>query len=107
MNNEFIQVFVSCASKQEAKTLVDSLLNDQIIACAQILPQVESFYRWQGQIESAKEVLLLLKTKSACFEAIKVSIMQQHSYDTPEIIAVPIVDGLPEYLNWIEDEVKK
>ncbi len=105
MNNQFIQVFVSCTTREQAKSIVDSLLKDQIIACAQILPQMESFYRWQGQIESAQEVLLILKTKQACFAAIKSLIVQTHAYEIPEIIAVPIVDGLPEYLNWIDDEV--
>ena len=61
MENQYIQVFVSCASREEAKSLVDALLNDQIIACAQILPGIESFYRWQGQTERAEECLLLLR----------------------------------------------
>lgn len=103
----YIQVFVSCCSQQEAKSLVDSLLNDQIIACAQILPAMESFYRWQGQIESTTEVLLLLKSRQQHFKAIETTIKRLHSYDTPEIIAVPIVEGSTEYLNWIDDEVKK
>jgi periplasmic divalent cation tolerance protein len=107
MNREYIQVFVSCGSREEAKSLVDSLLNDQIIACAQILPQMESFYRWQGQIESATEVLLLIKSHKQHFEAIESTIKRLHSYDTPEIIAVPILDGSTEYLNWIDDEVKQ
>ncbi len=106
MNNDFIQVFVSCESREQAKSLVDSLLNDQIIACAQILPQMESFYRWRGQIESALEFLLILKTKQQNYEAVEKLIKQKHSYETPEIIAVPIVAGLSEYLNWIDDEVK-
>lgn len=106
MNNDFIQIFVSCESREQAKSLVDSLLNDQIIACAQILPEMESFYRWQGQIESAREFLLILKTRQKHFSAIVEKIKKTHSYETPEIIAVPIVDGLPEYLSWINDEVK-
>lgn len=105
MKNTPIQVFVSCASRDEAKSLVDSLLNDQIIACAQILPAIESFYRWQGQIESANEVLLLLKTQQVHFKAIVKTIKKVHSYETPEVIAVPVVAGLPEYLSWIDDEV--
>ncbi|MCB1582454.1 MAG: divalent-cation tolerance protein CutA [Marinicella sp.] len=105
MNNDFLQVFVSCETRQQAKSMVDSLLHEQIIACAQILPQMESFYRWQGQIESACEFLLILKTQQKHLKAIEMLIKQMHSYETPEIIAVPIVDGLSEYLNWIENEV--
>lgn len=106
MKSTYLQVFVSCASRAEAKSLVDSLLNDQIIACAQILPKVESFYRWQGQIESAQEVLLVLKTLQKHFKAIEAVVSELHSYETPEIIAVPIVEGSQKYLNWIDDEIR-
>lgn len=106
MNESFIQVFVSCESMQQAKTMVDSLLNDQIIACAQILPTVKSFYRWQGRIETAEECLLLLKSTAAQFTRIEQTIKKLHSYQVPEIIAVPLVNGSTEYLNWINEQIK-
>lgn len=93
MDTQFIQVFISCASKSQAKTMVDSLLEDQIIACAQILPKVESYYRWQGQKETAEECLLLLKSTAAQFTLIEQTVKKLHSYQTPEIIAVPIMNG--------------
>lgn len=106
MKSEFIQVLVSCESAKQAKTMVDSLLNDQIIACAQIMPTIESFYRWQGQIERAEESLLLLKTRADQFAAIEKKIKSLHNYKVPEIIAIPLVDGSTGYLNWINEQIK-
>lgn len=97
---------VSCESTAQAKSMVESLLNDQIIACAQILNQMESFYRWQGQIASCEECLLLLKTQQHHFAAIETTVKNMHSYEVPEIIAVPIVEGSTEYLKWINEETR-
>lgn len=106
MESQYIQVFVSCTSRSQAKSMVDSLLQDQIIACAQIMPKIESFYRWQGQIKRADECLLILKSKKDCFVAIESIVTKLHSYDVPEILAVPIVDGSTAYLNWINEQIK-
>jgi periplasmic divalent cation tolerance protein len=106
MKNQFIQVLVSCESHAQAKTLVEALLNDQLIACGQIVPKVESFYRWRGQIERAEECLLLLKSHVRHFDEISAQIKILHTYEVPEIIAVPIVDGSTEYLNWINEQIK-
>lgn len=106
MKNDFIQVFVSCESRQQAKTMVDSLLEAHIIACAQILPKIESFYHWQGQIERSEECLLILKSTGAQFPALQQLVNDLHSYDIPEVVAVPIVAGSPDYLKWINEHVK-
>lgn len=106
MKSKFIQVFVSCESKSQAKTMVDSLLNGQLIACAQILPTIESYYHWHGQTIQSSECLLLLKTHRDHFKTIEAKIKKLHSYEVPEIIAVPIVDGSTEYLNWINEQIK-
>lgn len=106
MDSQFIQVYISCTSRSQAKSMVDSLLEDQIIACAQIMPKIESFYRWQGQIERADEYLLIVKSKKDQFAAIKSTVVKLHSYEVPEIIAVPVVDGSTEYLNWINEQIK-
>ncbi len=107
MKSSFIQVFVSCESTAQAKLMVESLLNDQIIACAQILPAVESHYRWQGKVTQDTETLLLLKSQYKHFEAIEATVKKLHSYDVPEIIAVPIVAGEQDYLNWINEQTNK
>ncbi len=106
MKNDFIQVFVSCESRDQARLLVDSLLEEHIIACAQILPKVESFYRWRGQIEQSEECLLILKSTQDQFNALEQLVTEMHSYDVPEIIAVPIVAGSPNYLQWINEHIK-
>ena len=106
MNFQHIQVFISCQDSSEAKKLVESLLDDQIIACAQIVSGVESFYRWQGQIVNDRECVLLLKTRQQHFAAIEQRVKALHSYDVPEIIAVPLVEGSTEYLNWIDEQTQ-
>lgn len=104
MNQSAIQVFVSCETEKQAKTMVESLLNDQIVACGQIVPKIESFYRWQGRVERAEECLLILKTQAKHFDAIEKRIKELHSYDTPEIIAMPVTQGATEYLKWINEQ---
>lgn len=106
MKCQHIQVFISCQDINEAKKLVESLLTDQIIACAQIIPSVESFYRWQGQIAHDRECLLLLKTQQRHFAAIEHVVNKLHSYDVPEIIAVPLVEGSTEYMKWIDEQTQ-
>jgi periplasmic divalent cation tolerance protein len=106
MKFQHIQVFISCQDRIEAKKLVETLLADQIIACAQILPAVESFYRWQGQIAHDRECLLLLKTQQRHFADIEQVVNKLHSYDVPEIIAVPLVDGSTKYLKWIDEQTQ-
>lgn len=102
--NKWIQIAVSCSSEKESKALVEKLLSQHLVACGQILNSVQSFYRWQGQVEVANECLLLLKTKEALFERIEQEIMAQHSYDVPEIIATPLVAISKPYKKWIDEE---
>ena len=102
VSKQYIQVFVSCEDVTEAQALVRALLEEQWIACGQILNSMQSFYRWQGQVAQAEEVLLILKTQSAYFDKIKQYITQHHSYDVPEIVATPIVEANPAYLDWLD-----
>ncbi|WP_154222531.1 divalent-cation tolerance protein CutA [Marinicella rhabdoformis] len=101
---KYIQVTVSCSSDVEAVALVKLLLSQRLVACGQIIDSMQSFYRWQGQIASANECLLLLKTKEALFERIEQEILTQHSYDVPEIIATPLVALSKPYKKWIDEE---
>jgi len=100
--NKYLQIFVSCASVAEAQTVVKGLLELRLVACGQIVNPMQSFYRWQGQVEHAEEALLILKTQSAYFDNIKQYITQHHSYEVPEIVAMPIVEANPAYLNWLD-----
>ncbi|WP_395374079.1 divalent-cation tolerance protein CutA [Marinicella sp. W31] len=103
LSKQYIQIFVSCSDTGEAQALVGELLELRLIACGQIMNSMQSFYRWQGQVAQAEEVLLILKTQSAYFDKIKQYITHNHSYDVPEIIATPIIEASPEYLRWLDE----
>ena len=94
-------VFCTCSSHAEASKIARSLVSKGAAPCVNIVPAVESVYRWQGEIETSPEILLLIKTTRALFPALREAILQLHSYDTPEIIAVPVADGSPKYLEWL------
>jgi periplasmic divalent cation tolerance protein len=96
-----IVVFVTAANGEEATRLADMLVGAHLAACVQILPEMESIYRWQGQIERQSEILLLAKTTRAKFEELKREVRALHSYETPEIIAVPVTAGSTSYLEWL------
>ncbi len=94
-------VFCTCAHQGEAAQLAHSLVSEGTAACVNIVPAIESVYRWEGKIESSQEVLLLIKTTRSLFPALRDSIIRLHSYDTPEVIAVTVTDGLAKYLAWL------
>lgn len=99
-----IVVFVTCGSVKEARTIARALVDAKLAACVNILPSaVESIYRWKGTVESAKEFLLVIKTARKRFAAVESEVRRLHSYEVPEIIALPIASGSREYLSWIAD----
>jgi periplasmic divalent cation tolerance protein len=100
-----IVVFMTAANGEEATRLAEMLVGAHLAACVQILPEMESVYRWQGRIERQSEVLLLAKTTRARFEELEREVRALHSYDTPEIIAVPLVAGSAPYLEWLNKSV--
>jgi len=98
-----IVVFITAANGEEAARLADLLVGANLAACVQILPEIESVYRWQGKIERQSEVLLLAKTSRVKFSELEQEVRNLHSYETPEIVAVPIVEGSKSYLDWLTD----
>jgi periplasmic divalent cation tolerance protein len=96
-----IVVFMTAANGEEAARLADMLVGAQLAACVQILPEMESVYRWQGKIERQAETLILAKTTKGRFEALEREVRALHSYDTPEIIAVPVTAASAPYLKWL------
>jgi periplasmic divalent cation tolerance protein len=100
-DTDAIVVFMTAANGEEATRLADMLVGAHLAACVQILPEMESVYRWQGKIERQSEILLLAKTTRAKFAELELEVRALHSYDTPEIIAVPVVDGSTPYLDWL------
>lgn len=82
------------------------LVEERLAACVNLIPGLTSIYRWQGKVENTSEVLLVIKTTGARFEAVRKRIKELHPYEVPEIIAVPIAHGDPEYLKWITENSK-
>jgi periplasmic divalent cation tolerance protein len=96
-----IAVFITAANGEEAARLAEMLVEKRLAACVQILPEMESVYRWQGKIERQKEVLVIAKTTKSKFEELEREVRATHSYETPEIVALPIVAGSGPYLQWL------
>jgi periplasmic divalent cation tolerance protein len=99
-------VLSTAGSEDEARKVAHHLVEHQLAACVNIVSGIESTYRWQGKVESAREWLLLIKTTAEKFPAVRDAIREVHSYDLPECIAIAIDDGSQEYLQWIGDSVK-
>ena len=104
--DEPVVVLLTAANGEEAVRLADMLIGAHLAACVQILPEMESVYRWQGKIERQPEVLLLAKTVRSKFEELEKQVRALHSYETPEIIAIPIVAGSTPYLEWLRASVE-
>ena len=100
-DSDAIIVFMTASNGEEAARLADMLVGAHLAACVQILPEMESVYRWQGKIERSAEILLLAKTTKSKFQELEREVRALHSYDTPEIIAVPVVAGSARYLEWL------
>jgi periplasmic divalent cation tolerance protein len=96
-------VLSTAGSEQEAHKIAHLLVKRRLAACVNILPQVQSIYRWKGEIESAQEWLLLIKTRADKFPAVRDAIGELHSYDVPECIVVEIGDGSLPYLQWLDE----
>lgn len=102
-----IVVFVTTSSEEEAVRIGRSLVEAKLAACANVLPGVRSIFRWEGTVSEAREALLVVKSRGELFEELAALIKGLHSYKVPEIIALSIVQGSPDYLSWIRDETRK
>jgi periplasmic divalent cation tolerance protein len=102
----YIQVTTTTESKEQAKKIADFIVEQKLAACVQLLGPIESTYRWKGKIETAEEWLCLIKTQADFYNQVEAAIKKMHPYETPEIIAVPIIKGSNEYLQWIDDELE-
>jgi periplasmic divalent cation tolerance protein len=101
-----IVVLVTCKSKSEARRIVTALVTKRLAACGNICEApVSSIYRWKGKIERAKEVLVILKSTRKAFTALEREVTRLHSYDVPEIIALPVILGSKKYLAWVVESV--
>ena len=99
-------VLITSPSLKDALKIKDLLLKSRLVACANIIEGVNSFFWWKGKVDSASEVMLSAKTTRAKFKKIIACVIKTHPYDVPEIIAIPIIDGNKPYLDWIDDSLK-
>lgn len=98
-------VFSTTGSEDEARKIARHLVERRLAACVNLVPRIESIYRWQGKVESSQEFLLIIKTTASQFSAVRDAIGHLHSYDVPECIALNIEDGSEEYLDWLANSV--
>ena len=106
MDNAYIIVLVTTASKQEAEKITRHLLDLKLIACGNIIGPVSSIFRWSGKIEKAEEYLTVMKSRRDLFEKLAEAVKALHSYEVPEILALPVVEGSKAYLDWLESCLK-
>lgn len=104
---EFIIVYMTAEKKEDAESISKKLVEDRLVACAQVVGPIRSIYWWKGDVEDSPEWLAILKTKSGLFERLIKRIKELHPYEVPEIVGVPITHGSEDYLNWLKDEVLK
>ena len=104
---ENLIVLITASSSDEGQTIADELTKQRKAACVSIVRNVQSFFWWEGKVDTAQEVLLIAKTRAAELDGLIELVKKLHSYDVPEIIALPIIGGNEDYLDWIKSETKK
>ncbi|MTW22193.1 divalent-cation tolerance protein CutA [Allochromatium palmeri] len=103
MSTHYRLILCTCPDQNTALRLAEALVEERLAACASLVPGLTSVYRWDGRIQHDSEVLLLIKSVEACVEPLTERLRQLHPYDVPEIIALPIVSGSSDYLNWVSE----
>jgi periplasmic divalent cation tolerance protein len=101
-----IVILSTCASEDEAESLARMLVEERLAACVNVVPRMRSYYRWKGAIESAEECLLVIKTSRELFGALRSVLEKAHSYEVPEVVALPVVEISPNYLSWLRLNLK-
>ena len=98
-------VFSTCASREEAKRIARTLVEERLAACVNVIGDIVSIYQWQGVVHEGDEVMLVVKSRRDLLARLQERLAAMHSYEVPEAIAIPVVDGLPAYLEWMEREL--
>ena len=101
---EPLLVITNCPDEECANAIALALVEEKLAACVNLLPRIQSVYRWQGAVESASEIPLLIKSTAANYAALEAKIRELHPYELPEIVALDVARGLPDYLNWVAGE---
>ena len=100
-----IVILSTCANEADAERIARALVDARLAACVNVVPGARSFYRWNGAVEDAAECLLVIKSSRALFVALRAAVEKAHPYEVPELIAFPIVEGAPNYLEWLSQNL--
>lgn len=103
--SEFVVVLMTAGSREEAERIAESLVTEWLAACVNVIPNVVSFYRWEGKVQRDQEVLLIAKSRKDVLDDLIRRVRSLHSYTVPEIIALPLSGGSDDYLRWVDQEV--
>ena len=104
MKTDYLWIYCTTESIEEAKRISKILVETRLAACVNLIPEMYSIYEWQGKIEESQEVVLIAKTTTDCFERLKAAIIEHHSYECPCIVALPMIEGNPDFLQWIRSQ---
>ena len=102
---KYLLVLTTCGSEEEAARIAEALVIEHAAACCNIVPGVHSLFFWQGKLENERETLVMIKTTAGAFPRVREIISKLHSYEIPEIIALPIIDNSASYLNWVSEQI--
>lgn len=102
----YVVIMITAPSLNEAEIIGKTLVEKKLVACVNIIPEIRSIFWWEGKIEESNEVLIIAKSRSDLMKEIQGAVKEKHSYDVPEIIALPVKSGLPQYCRWIDESVK-
>lgn len=103
---EYVQIVITTETRENAEKIADTLVRNRLVACVQIIGPMTSVYRWKAKIEKTTEWLCIVKTRRDLCEEVEASILQNHTYEVPEILAVPVVEGYESYLAWLDGEMR-
>jgi len=101
---QVLVILVTAANQEEARKIGKGMVNAKLAACANIIPRIQSIYRWKGKVVKAQEVLIILKSTRPRYRALEKAIKTMHTYETPEIIGLPVIEGLDQYIGWVRSE---
>jgi len=104
LSGQVLVILVTVVNKKEAVRIGEEMVNAKLAACANIIPRIQSIYRWKGKVVKAQEVLLILKSTRPRYRALEKAIKAMHTYETPEIIGLPVREGLDQYIGWVRSE---